>query len=548
LLRFAAGNGARTHTTLTYAYTGTGQAASVGDSINTGQAVTSYTYDNLSRLASATTPNWSMAWTYDEFGNRLTQSGTGTASTMGQTLTYDQTTNQITNTGYTYDAAGNMTNMPSGQVLAYDAMDRLSTVTNGSNVSTMIYDAFGRRIEHDTPDGTHHIYFYDVGGRLLGEYPVPSSWITNCTQSNQCYPNYGWGSPSPGTIKVYLAGQIVGQWTDRLGSTRYTPSGSAFSHYYPYGEEITTGTNNDTYKFAQTYRDSDSGLDYAGHRFYSGGIGRFITGDPTSSASTTSPQSWNGYAYAGGDPANNVDPDGTCYSYVDGDGFINTVGCDISFNVGLPDYGLAMTVAIGMANAIGAVNNSVATSSASSSASAQACWQDTNKIGQTLGSLEQQVDNLAAKAITDPAELAAVDASIATQAGADAIVDSVMVSLGPPHGPYYEGGHFNLVLSQSDLNAAGAPFTSAADQTALTNFESELTNKRYTNALGSYSLHSKYNTQTGDYSVHFDTTNPLDPKPFPGVKLGVHVGVDVGIGNLGHPCLDPAWRGGQHVQ
>jgi len=259
----------------------------------------------------------------------LTQSGTGTASTMGQTLTYDQTTNQITNTGYTYDAAGNMTNLPSGQVLAYDAMDRLSTVTNGSNVSTMIYDAFGRRIEHDTPDGTHHIYFYDVSGRLLGEYPVPSSWITNCTQNNQCYPNYGWGSPSPGTIKVYLAGQIVGQWTDRLGSTRYTPSGSATSHYYPYGEEITTGTNNDTYKFAQTYRDSDSGLDYAMDRFYASSIGRFLSADKVhANPDPSQPQNWNRYTYTAGDPINRFDPSGRCFVVLDEFEVSNSWECD----------------------------------------------------------------------------------------------------------------------------------------------------------------------------------------------------------------------------
>ena len=34
------------------------------------------------------------------------------------------------------------------------------------------------------------------------------------------------------------------------------------------------------FKFAQTYRDSDSGLDYAQNRYYASGIGRFLTTDP----------------------------------------------------------------------------------------------------------------------------------------------------------------------------------------------------------------------------------------------------------------------------
>jgi YD repeat-containing protein len=48
---------------LTYGYNANGQVTTITDSVNPGQAVTSYTYDNLNRLSSATTPNWTMAWT-----------------------------------------------------------------------------------------------------------------------------------------------------------------------------------------------------------------------------------------------------------------------------------------------------------------------------------------------------------------------------------------------------------------------------------------------------------------------------------------------------
>jgi len=83
-------------------------------------------------------------------------------------------------------------------------------------------------------------------------------------------------------------------------------------HYYLYGEEITS-TNNDTYKFAQTYRDSDSGLDYAMSRFYGSSIGRFISPDlGQPSNAVAKPQNWNAYAYVGGDPVNKADPGGYC--------------------------------------------------------------------------------------------------------------------------------------------------------------------------------------------------------------------------------------------
>jgi RHS repeat-associated protein len=77
-----------------------------------------------------------------------------------------------------------------------------------------------------------------------------------------------------------------------------------------YGEEITS-TNNDTYKFAQTYRDSDSGLDYANSRFYVSGIGRFLTADKVhANPDPSQPQNWNRYAYSMGDPINRADVSG----------------------------------------------------------------------------------------------------------------------------------------------------------------------------------------------------------------------------------------------
>jgi RHS repeat-associated protein len=91
----------------------------------------------------------------------------------------------------------------------------------------------------------------------------------------------------------------------RLGDCWYD-----YMNYYPYGEEI-TWTGNDTFKFAQLYRDSDSGLDYAVNRYYASGIGRFLTVDPSGGGSRPgSPQGWNRYAYTRGNPVTRRDPSG----------------------------------------------------------------------------------------------------------------------------------------------------------------------------------------------------------------------------------------------
>jgi RHS repeat-associated protein len=109
-------------------------------------------------------------------------------------------------------------------------------------------------------------------------------------------------------------------YSDRLGSTRATdtiePFGGGWTtrNYYPFGEEITS-TSNDQFKFASTYRDSATGLDYALNRYYASGTARFLTPDPyQASGGPASPQSWNRYAYVFNDPVNHLDPTGLFYS------------------------------------------------------------------------------------------------------------------------------------------------------------------------------------------------------------------------------------------
>jgi RHS repeat-associated protein len=80
--------------------------------------------------------------------------------------------------------------------------------------------------------------------------------------------------------------------------------------------------NNDSnhYKFTGKERDSETGLDYFGARYYSNGLGRFITPDwgatpaPVSYADLGDPQSLNQYSYVRNIPTVKVDADGhgTC--------------------------------------------------------------------------------------------------------------------------------------------------------------------------------------------------------------------------------------------
>jgi RHS repeat-associated protein len=91
----------------------------------------------------------------------------------------------------------------------------------------------------------------------------------------------------------------------------------AESDYYPWGGELQF-VNNDPndYKFTGKKRDLETGLDYFGARYYSNGLGRWVSADwsatpvPVPYANFGNPQSLNLYGFVGGNPASKADLDG----------------------------------------------------------------------------------------------------------------------------------------------------------------------------------------------------------------------------------------------
>jgi RHS repeat-associated protein len=111
---------------------------------------------------------------------------------------------------------------------------------------------------------------------------------------------------------------------DALGSIRVVTdrTGKVIERhdYLPFGEECTTGpcTTNPAVgagqprKFTGKERDTETGLDYFGARYYGSRIGRFTTVDPvyTWQENLVDPQRWNRYGYGRSNPLRYVDPDG----------------------------------------------------------------------------------------------------------------------------------------------------------------------------------------------------------------------------------------------
>jgi len=157
------------------------------------------------------------------------------------------------------------------------------------------------------------ITFWSVTGQKLATYQLVSTpgqmvptTIPPVLSANQTGTNYYFGSKL-----IKNAGGYVG--ADRLGS---------IGHFYPYGQEKPSATQNGTEKFTGYMRDAETGLDYADQRYHAPGTGRFLTPDQYTakgggSGNLEDPGNWNRYAYAGGDPINHRDPFGQDWCWVD---------------------------------------------------------------------------------------------------------------------------------------------------------------------------------------------------------------------------------------
>src|SRR5208282_1118831 len=63
-------------------------------------------------------------------------------------------------------------------------------------------------------------------------------------------------------------------------------------------------------KFTGKERDTESGNDYFGARYYGSSMGRFLSADSGVDQDAEDPQSWNLYPYVRNNPLTNTDPDG----------------------------------------------------------------------------------------------------------------------------------------------------------------------------------------------------------------------------------------------
>jgi RHS repeat-associated protein len=282
----------------------------------------SFTYDRLNRLASgqnagtncaATTANgkteyWGNNYTYDAWGNLLAKTVTKCGA-ENMSLTADgHNWLHASGTDYQYDAAGNMTfnATPPAQSYTYDAESRITQINSGAVQYT--YDPAMGRVRKDVSGQPSTEYYY-FGNEIVAEQNISTGGWTN-------YVFFGGDRVAR---REYPSGDVSYYFSDHLKTASVIADAAgtvkAESDYYPWGGELQL-VNNDTnhYKFTGKERDSETGLDYFGARYYSNGLGRFITPDlPFADQHKQNPQTWNLYTYGRNNPLGGIDPNGRGY-------------------------------------------------------------------------------------------------------------------------------------------------------------------------------------------------------------------------------------------
>lgn len=357
----------------TSGYAANGNIIAYNDSVN-GQWTASY--DALNRIVAATqTPTsttganvdiQNFCWAYDSYGNRVLQArapsplGSPCAAATANGENYVQgtfnTANQLTAVYGEAVMAGN--NNPNGwQVLSdasgnvktdavnnywYDGDGRLCAAQNTTNgpLEAYIYDAEGNRVAKGTINppansdycdlSTNHFtmtseYLQGPNGEQLTEVIWGSNGSTpahtNVFANGQLVATYAYNSAGTSTTLHFSLNDWLGTrrlQTDPAGNPEESCSGGSFGDDPDCiglgGGNI--GTNDATgpteTHFTGKERDTGSGLDYFGARYYGSSTGRWMSPDPINLTDERllNPQTLNKYGYAANNPLKYVDDDG----------------------------------------------------------------------------------------------------------------------------------------------------------------------------------------------------------------------------------------------
>jgi len=274
-------------------------------------------YDQLNRITGALTTStystspshcWGETYGLDAWGNLQSIAATTNSSYTGcsQESGFSKPADGNNHlSGFSYDASGN-TSSDSVNSYTWDGESQLKSAA-GVNY---LYDGDGRRV---AKVGSK-LYWYGSGGEILSETDASGN-----TQNEYVF--FG----GKRIAQVPASSNPIYYVEDLLGTSRViTTNAGAVCYdadFYPYGGERSyTNTCPQNYKFEGKERDTETGNDDFGARYYSNRFGRWLSPDwsavpsPVPYANLTNPQTLNLYSMVSDDPESFADLDGHYYA------------------------------------------------------------------------------------------------------------------------------------------------------------------------------------------------------------------------------------------
>ncbi|MCH7664604.1 MAG: RHS repeat-associated core domain-containing protein, partial [Acidobacteria bacterium] len=322
--------------TVTYSYDARGLLSQVTDWVGGAPGITTFTYDDASRLTTITRPNGvdttlgydadsrvvsmtegalsSSVLTYDAAGKLIRADRTvptaGDASGATPTAhTYDDASQVV---GYTYDALGRLTD-DGVRTYVWDLASRLTSVTRSPNTVSYTYDALGNRLTRTEAAATRcYVWNYALG--------LPSVNVERT--GGACGSDLRYYVTTPGGLLLYSREAADDSRRDyhydQIGNTLFLTDAAgvvvASYAYDPYGELLASaGAVENLFTWQGRFgvmrekgaTGATDGLYYLRARYYDSGTRRFLSRDlvPTLDPTTVNP-----YQYAAGAPTRFVDP------------------------------------------------------------------------------------------------------------------------------------------------------------------------------------------------------------------------------------------------
>jgi RHS repeat-associated protein len=284
-----------------------------------------------------------LCWSYDAFGNRTAQAAqSGTCPAGGPafpTAAYN-TNNQVTfvqNTapmGYAYDASGDVTSDNTNTYL-YDAEGRICAVRSEPVAGTYtmtgyLYDANGTRVAKGTITNwscdpatsgfsTTNDYILGQGGEQMTEMTMNGDgsalvWEhTNVWAGGKIIATYSQDNTGSQTQNSALHFYLDDPLGSRRVQTDYAGVVEKTCQSLPFGDGETCLATPTEHLFTGKERDSESGNDYFGARYYASSMGRWMSPDPinlTNERLMNPTNTLNKYAYGANNPLKYIDKDG----------------------------------------------------------------------------------------------------------------------------------------------------------------------------------------------------------------------------------------------